>query len=250
MKFLLIAVALLTSPYAYGQDHLEPEDSVYQGRATQDDILSGYHRDVVKKFGGLYNGGFSARAIVLPSFETEYAIGISSEGESPKIVGLRAETQLWLYSILKTYESGERRNKDRQGNDTTKQLEEELRSSIPPTIDEVALTHCENPITEGDRALFVSLWREMLYDTRYPEKGRFGFDGVSYHFSGDFDQQTLAGQVRRPSDGSTTRRLTETSERVIEACFESSSVKLVEARRLAEALCADIGCEGQLAAKP
>ena len=128
----------------------------------QDDILSGYHRDIVKKFSELYGWGVTFRAIILPSFETEYALGISSADENPKVVGGRAETQLYSYWWIKAHEN---QGKKYGARDKTAEAIAKLRSSILPTIDDVALTRCEISITDGDRSLYADLWRKELKET-------------------------------------------------------------------------------------
>lgn len=233
----LVAVAAFIAQPAFAQDHLEPEDSVFAGRPFQDDILLGYDRDLTRKFAEIYNGRFAARVIVLPAFDPEYSIAISSDAESPVVVGLRAEAQLYSYWWMKAQAGTSNKN--------TKDAVAALRESLPDSIEGVAMRRCETPISQEDRALYLTLWREMLFRTRFSERHRFRLDGVTYHFSGEFGFSWLAGKVWRPEEGSMTGRFATVAENLYAACKAQDESKLAKARQEAKSICAELGCRGK-----
>ena len=232
--------AFCVAPPAIAQDHLEPENSVYASRAYQDDAMIGYEIDLVRKFGELFEGTV-ARAIIHPSFETEYGIGVTYGKDNPRIIGLRTEYQLWGYSLLREYDSGKRPPSDRYAKKKEEAMRA-LRASLPPRIEDVKLSRCEMPLDAADRALLSDLWRAMLFAVRYSPSSRPGIDGETYHFSGDFDFQFVAGKVWSPTSESRTGRLTQIADLLYQGCSENSAEKLQEARRIATGLCEEIGC--------
>jgi hypothetical protein len=237
----MVASTLLFS-VAAAQDHLEPEESFYQSRAGQDEIILHYHRNVVRKFSEIYSGQYPLRAIIQHSFEPEYAIALTAKDDDPKLIGLRTETQLWAYSWLEDRKFAKRAN-SQEMDKNTQAVEDELRASIPSSVEDVPLQRCEIPISSKDQSLYESLWRKALYATKYPKNPRFGLDGVTYHFSGDFGfGSSPAGQIWSPRKGSQMQRLTEIAETLYRACAENNPQQLFDARRQAEALCSEIRC--------
>lgn len=228
------ALAFCAFGSAAAQDNLEPEDSVYQGRAMQDDILLGYDRDITRKFSEIYDGSYAARAIILHAFDAEYAVAISANEQPPKIIGLKADRQLYAYWWMKSQEGATNKN--------TIAAIEELRASMPPSIDAVRLHRCEIPTSDEDRKLYIYLWKTMLFRARYSEVSRFGLDGVTYHFSGEVGHQQLAGKIWRPSSGSITQRFSDVAETLFAACADNDAGRLSAARNEAYAICAEIAC--------
>lgn len=238
---LLTAIMLFLGDAAATQDHLEPEDSVYQGRAFQDDMLIGYDIDVVRKFEEFFAGGFGVRAIILPSFETEYGVGVTYDKDDPILVGLRADAKLWYYSILREYDS-QTRPKNGRYEEKKKEDMRELRASLPPRIEDVKLKRCEMPLSAESHATLTILWRTMLYGVRYPPTPRFGLDGISYHYSGVFDRQTLAGKIWSPRGGTRLERFTRMTEALYAACAANDSEALSAAISEATSICEEIKC--------
>ena len=242
-RALLGLIAMIVASPALAQDHLEPEDSIFASRANRDNISTGYERDVVAKFAEFYNWGVHARAIVLPSFQTEYGIAFMGDSKNQKVVGLRAAAMIWNYSLIKLYEGGQMTSRDRNGIDKTKEDLAELRALVPPKIEDLEMSRCELPIVAEDARLFKSVWKKMLRATRFPDRSRIGFDGVTYHFSGDFDHQSLAGKVWSPKGQSETAALAKIAAGLYSACSENDTSKFLIARQEAEALCNKIGCD-------
>ena len=240
IRFLIILMLFLGGAAA-AQDHLEPEDSVYQGRAFQDDMLIGYDIDVVRKFEEFFAGGFGVRAIILPSFETEYGVGVTYDKDDPILVGLRADAKLWYYSILREYDS-QTRPKNGRYEEKKKEDMRELRASLPPRIEDVKLKRCEMPLSAESHAILTNLWRTMLYGVRYPPTHRFGLDGISYHYSGAFDRQTLAGQTWSPKKGTRLDRFTRMTEQLYAACSANDAAALSDAISIARSICKEVGC--------
>ena len=241
-KSAVAVAALFIGQSALAQDHLAPEDSVYASRAFQDDALLDYDINVARKFEELFDGT-AARAIILPSLETEYGIAITYGKDNPKIIGLRTEFQLWGYSLLKEFESGKPPPSDRFA-EQKKETMRLLRASLPSRIEDVKLARCEMPLDAADHALLTDLWRAMLFAVRYSPSSRPGIDGETYHFSGDFDFQFVAGKAWSPKSESRTGRFTKTADLLFQACSEKSVEKLLDARRTAIALCEEVGCDG------
>ncbi|MFN0023854.1 MAG: hypothetical protein ACKVS5_08140 [Parvularculaceae bacterium] len=242
MLRLLTVLMTCLGGAAAAQDHLEPENSIYGGQASRDEIFVDYDLGVTRKFKEIYTGPYAARAIIIPSFETEYAIAVSGDPADAKLVGLRAASQLWLYSILREFESGNPQIRDGKGNEAKQKAMKDLRASLPPAIEDVELARCEMPITAKDHAVLTGLWRSMLYAVRFRPKGLSGLDGVRYHYSGNFDFQSLAGQTWSPASGTRLDRFTQMTERLYAACEGNDPQKLAASISEAQSMCAEVRC--------
>lgn len=234
----VIAAALATT--ADAQDHLEPEDSIYT--SWYDHEFDQYESIVVSKFKDSFDHGYIARAIVIPSFEPEWAVAIQQQEETFSFLYLKPEMHLWLFEVLKDYETGRITSRDREGNDTTQKDIRELRDQLTVPLDKVKVERCELPVDAPTGMQLSMLWRTALRQTRFPDKRRIGFDGVTYHFSGNFDQGAMAGKIWRPDKGSSMGKLILIIDQLRAACVAKDASILEDVHLRAVALCAEIGC--------
>jgi len=236
----IIAASLAST--ADAQDHLEPEDSVYTRWYGHE--LDQYESIVVSKFKDSFDHGYIARAIVIPSFEPEWAVAIQQHEEKFSLLYLKPETHLWLYEVLRDYEAGRVTSRDLDGNDTTQKEMQELRERLIVPLDEVKVERCEFPVDAPTGMRLLTLWKTALLQTRFPDKRRIGFDGVTYHFSGNFDQGAMAGKIWRPAKDSPMGKLNLIIDQLRAACVAKDASILEDVHLRAVALCAEIGCEG------
>ncbi|MGD9800928.1 MAG: hypothetical protein AB7V02_10060 [Parvularculaceae bacterium] len=161
----VIAAALATT--ADAQDHLEPEDSIYTRWYDQE--FDRYDSIVVSKFEDSFDHGYIARAIVIPSFEPEWAVAIQQQEEKFSLLYLKPETHLWLFEVLRDYEAGRITSRDREGNDTTQKDIQELRDQLIVPLDKVKVERCELPLDAPTGEQLTTLWRTALRQTRFPD---------------------------------------------------------------------------------
>ncbi|MEA3009950.1 MAG: hypothetical protein QOJ91_1642, partial [Sphingomonadales bacterium] len=68
--------------------------------------LAGYAADLRRTFREAFGSDVILRAIVRPSFETEYAVGLRRLEDGYQIFALRPERQVWSYQMIRLYQSG------------------------------------------------------------------------------------------------------------------------------------------------
>lgn len=235
-------IAASMASTAYAQDHLEPEDSIYTRWYDHD--FDRYESIVVSKFEDSFGHGYVARAIVIPSFEPEWAVAIQQQEEKFSLLCLKPETHLWLFEVLKDYEAGRITSRDREGNDTTQKDIQELRDQLIVPVEEVEVERFELPVGAPTGMQLLRLWKTALRQTQFPDKRRLGLDGVTYHFSGNFDQGAMAGKIWRPDKDSPMGKLVSIIEHLRAACVAKDPSILEDVHSHAEALCTEIGCGG------
>lgn len=236
----VIAAALAST--ADAQDHLEPEDSIYTRWYDQE--FDRYESIVVSKFKDSFDHGYIARTIVIPSFEPEWAVAIRQQEEKFSVLYLKPETHLWLFEVLKDYEAGRITSRDREGNDTTQKDIRELRDLTNVPLDKVKVERCKLPVDAPTGMQLLTLWKTALHQSRFPDKRRLGLDGVTYHFSGNFDQGAMAGKIWGPDKDSPMGKLIPIIDQLRAACVAKDASILEDVHSRAEALCAEIGCDG------
>ena len=228
MMRLSIVAWLMLAGAAFAADRLMPEPSVFAG----DDFTREYDAMVVSALADAYSADVKVRAVVFPSFRTEYAIGLKEKQSSYVAFCLRPELQLWGYETLKMMKAGSIKNittggpvdQERDKRDVAK-----LEASLPASFRDVPIIAGEIPLERDVALRLVDLWEAMLRQTRYDREVGIGFDGVTYHFSMRSGNQDLAGQVWSPAPESTTGllvRIVETLRHLCDGRAQSIGVQL------------------------
>ena len=111
-RFALALAAAMSAGIAFGQepafptapaappDHLLPEDSLLSGGFSA--MFPNYHLLILNVLRDVFDRDVELRAVVLPSFSPEYAVGLRTIGapndpSSYRVIYLRPEIQLWGY---------------------------------------------------------------------------------------------------------------------------------------------------------
>ncbi len=241
IRALIAAAAWVFSSGASPPDHLYPEDSPFD-HAIADTILNSYALSLVSVLKDIYEET-TARVIVVPSFETEFAVGVAQDGDLFRLVTLRPDKQIWLFLIRDEYRNEDRSSysekQRRQRDENLKSLDAEL----PRSLTGVNVARCEAPLEAEIGAVLLKLWERALRETRYPATYWLGLDGVEYHFSGQFGRSPMmSGRTWSPRPGTTMGRLVGIVTLLNEACPTKDRSKLEEAGRLAQDLCRDFAC--------
>lgn len=150
MRVLIIAALIGFAPFCNGGDgSLEPESSQY------DFFLSDYRVAVIQKLSEAMGGAPRLQMLVLPSFQSEYVIGVI-DGEEPFARIVTLDAQIWGLMQGETF--------DLDGN----------RPSA--TVTDMRIT----PELYG---AIESYTCNAIKDVRYHEDESIGLDGVNFHFS-------------------------------------------------------------------
>ena len=216
--------------HARDDEHLLPEDSAFSLHEYQrgQPNYADYYTNVLSVLDEAFAPGVFARAIVLPSFQEEYAIAILRTQGDYEIIHLQPELQIWQFEVLEIYKNGRVRI---LGDDDGAQVLEEIRELeqlLPQSLEDVAVERCERPISADLGERVHSLWGEMLFRTRYPDRRpvridgdhtiNFGVDGTTHHFSFDYQSQRLAGKTWSPMPDSVAGKFVAISDLLVEYC--------------------------------
>lgn len=216
LRILLIACLF---QYAYASENLEPEESQFSS-----EFLGGYTHLVLSYLSSAYEDDVIVRLIGLPSFSPEYLLGIKEvEGkysifyESPKM-------QLWGYQMMPMMEQGSVKVMNEEG-EFVKDEEglKELESQYPKDPLDIPRVSCNKNIEKTLANDIIFVWREMVYETKYPREPNMGLDGETYHFSAKmWGNVNYAGKVWSPPSDSKTGKLVAISELMYEYCLKGN----------------------------
>lgn len=224
-------------------DHLLPEASVYTDIRTltgdkYSSVYADYEENVARVLIDAFNDSVVARVVVLPSFEPEYAVGLTLQDGNYAILVLEASTQLVNFEHLEMMRAGAYRQADDL--DGSKQAAEikDIESQLPASRKDVAVKRCERKVSERVGAKLYTLWSEMLFRTRYPDlrpanadapPAPLGLhiDGTAYHFSFEYPGFTLAGKIHSPTEESITGRFVAITRLMKDACHAEDNEGLI-----------------------
>jgi len=235
----LVAILVSIAPALAG-DHLEPEDSIYSGVAP---FQPGYDRAMVASFADAFKADVEASAIVQPSFEPEFAVGVKQDADGYRIFYQEASQQLWQYSVLEMMKRGEITSADANGKSTTAEDIAKLEKSLPPNPKDVKINRCEYAIDSDLGAKIVDDWRRMLLGTRYAKRPRMGIDGTFYHFFAKSGYQGMAGKTWSPDPATATGMLAQLADSMKTLCTTKRDLTLREVEKLTGALASKLGAD-------
>jgi hypothetical protein len=179
--------------------HLTPEDSPLAGGASLMDAE--YYRLLLWAFDKAFDRDVVIRAVVLPSFLPEYAMGIRASDASKgpvrhTVFAIRPRIQYWAYIDPAASERGDVKLLD---GDTLNKIYAGQGWKLPADPKEVPIDRCEKPIDASLAKRIENIWSAVLLETRYLLPGEEGGfvpnDGTTYHFSAGNGFPTLAGQT-------------------------------------------------------
>ncbi len=203
---LIVLVGIAQS--ASAQDFLIPDEGF--------SIRPGPYRLKVREvLARAFEEGVTSRAIVLPSFEPEYAVGLRKTTEGVEAFVLKASSSIWDVEFLKSIEEGRAVLLDEEGNQVPpERLEQdeyyqELKKSTLSDHRKIKTDRRARPIPASLAAKIHAIWHGMLLAVRPPPKTS-GVDlhGVTYCFSAMVPGRgPLNGRAWSPDPDSKTVRL-------------------------------------------
>lgn len=203
MKYrtLIFFILITTNVYAaeIKKDYLQPDISIFTGFRN----ITDYYSEVVKLFSKAYGPTVRIRTVVLPSFATEYVVGIRERDNKYYAFKLSAKRSVWAEYYQRTQE--------KTISDKSNQAEIEVQEN-------------ETEISQQVYKYLADSWRKMLLRTKFPEEKFGGLDGISYHFS---SYEMRAGWAWSPDPNSQTGYLVKLAE-LLGQLAESKESKAIE----------------------
>lgn len=184
-RWLLLLVSLAFP--AVAQDRPEP---VAQ---SLNSILSGYDTNVHTVFREAYAPDVEVRAVVRPSFQPEYAVGLRRGAHGHEVFLIRPSSQIWGYTSAEMMEQGHVVVVSENRVETAQETER-TRRSLPPSVSDMPIARCSVAVDEETAAALIRAWRRMLEPPGLGPR-EFGFDGVTYRFSMEIGGRQLEGEV-------------------------------------------------------
>lgn len=213
--YILMLVATLTN----AKEHLSPEQSQFTGIFMPD-----YYGMVIDALSEAYDKDVIVRAMVLPSFSQEYALGVRKHSNEFRIFAVWPEKKLWGYKTLALMNAGAynavKDGKEVKDTEGIRRLEKKY----PANYKDVPLERCSEEITPEIANTIAAVWESMLLGTRYKKGGARGFDGTTYHFSMKVDYEEIAGKVWSPKPDSKTGKLVTLTDAMLAFCKENTTV--------------------------
>ncbi|HEV2653240.1 MAG TPA: hypothetical protein VGU69_18395 [Rhizomicrobium sp.] len=171
------AAAVLLATPAFGGDTLEPAHGTVEG----------YEPAVTGVLKAAFGPEVVVRAIVEPSFEPEYAVGIEKHGDEYRIFGLTASEQVWTA----------------------------LNDQKP--VAGINANDCRLPITADLATDILGVWKGMLLRV-HTQVDSEGVDGAIYFFSMMIDGQPHIGQTWSPLPSSPPGKLVSLANAMRDVC--------------------------------
>ena len=204
-SFVLAIAALLTAAPATAQHRLAPP-------AAEVEILADYEASVREVLREAFSPEVKARAVVYPSSQAEFAVGLRHSAQGDEIFFIRPSRQVWTYTLVALMRQGHAGSMSMDGSDRTDEEIARLTDGLPERPADLSLERCAAPVDEDAANALILAWRTMLEDIGPPQEP--GLDGVSYEFSMPAGDRSLAGETWSPRRGSRTEKLTRIAEQM------------------------------------
>ncbi len=239
LRIPIVAVAACLSAGATAQERLAPV------RAPYDSISTNYEADVRRVLGDAFGPGVRLRAIVRPSFQVEYAVGLRQVGRRYEIFSLQPARSVWEYQLIAMYRSGQAGvslvedldDPDAEIRDGTEDEIRRLQVGLPANPADLPLSRCAVAVDGRVAAALLIAWRRMLEEVPPPDEAiEVGADGVTYQFSMELAGRALSGTTWSPRRGTRPARLARLAEAMREHCETQQAGRLRELTRLARQL--------------
>jgi hypothetical protein len=205
MKASLFALTLWLSlaPTRPPGDHLIPDCGVL---AEPDRYLLTVHH----VFEAAFQDDVPLRAIAVPSFEREYAIGVRESKEGAELFLLLPSSQIWDTEILQEFEEGKIKSTVKGRIVTLEQdpAYQRVKKTAPSDYRKIRVEREARPLPKDVADRLKALWDEMLLNVRHPAELEHGQDGETYYFSAWLrGRGQLSGHAWSPEPASKTGRL-------------------------------------------
>lgn len=194
---LPLAVALASVP-APAQHRLAPE-------TTQQDFVADYEADVRSVLREAFGPEVKARALVYPSFQPEFAVGLRQTAQQHEIFFIRPSRMVWTYTLVELMRRGRAGTMTFDGRDATAAEIARLTEGLPERPSDLPVERCATPVDEALAGALILAWRTMLEDIG--PRRQAGLDGVTYEFSMTSGNRSLAGEIWSPERGTRSERL-------------------------------------------
>jgi hypothetical protein len=216
---VLIAIAHCAS----AQDHLVPD---------ADGLIvtpRSYGQKAREVFAKAFEAGVTSRAIVFPSFEIEYAVGLRKTKKGVEAFVLRASSSIWEVEFREMHEDGRMRVVDEDGKPVPLDQDEEyqeLKKRTPSDHRKIKVDQRARPIPADFAAQIDAIWHVMLRNARQHRHTGFDCDGITYHFSALVPPgRRLSGHVYCPEEDSKTGRLVALTETLADFASGKADLK-------------------------
>ncbi len=212
---LLTAILLLWIRPALAQDHLIPDPSLLVDDSRYRSKVRYVFREAFERNGSPFgepNREVTLRAIVLPSFEKEFAVGVLASPEGQEVFLLEPSTSVWATELRCLMEREEAAENGKRPTRSKRLMEalEKLRLQGPLADQNIPVQRKARPIPAELARELRSLWKEMLLGTRHVPDDEVlnGADGTTYNFSAFFaGRGEISGHVWSPQPSCRTYRL-------------------------------------------
>jgi hypothetical protein len=191
LQILIIAVSMLWTTRAVGQEHLSPE-------IKQEGTLEAYETTVHQVLREAFETDVKFRVIILPSFRPEVAIGLRQGNDRFEIFSISPTRQIWTYQLIYMMKTGQVVTLG--GDGATRQADEikRMEAGLPPDPANLPLVRCAIGVDKKVAADITDVWKRMLEEVRSDDDLSIGLDGETYHFSMTANGRALAGQAWSP----------------------------------------------------
>jgi hypothetical protein len=218
-------------PMLSATEHLEPEES----RFTRMPFLENYYQTVISALEVTYKPDIKVKAIVLPSFRPEYAVGIKKNNGIYHVFHKQPSLSYWGYTSLELMKQENIKViKDGKSQRDLKGIQR-IESRYPKNFRDIKINTCERTLEETLAIKIIAAWEIMLLQTSYTLESTGGLDGTTYHFSNN----RMAGQTWSPSARTKPGKLVAITDSLIKYCLGTvESTKFVQAKleKLSKAL--------------
>jgi hypothetical protein len=189
-----VIASLLGAGAASADEHLVPEgkfDQVYQDTAKS-------------VFRVAFEPTVLARAIIEPSFWSEFAVGVRLTAGQYSVFALTPSKQIWNGSL------------------------EKAEQTEPKTVHVAA---CEIPVEQSDGVRMVAVWKNALARVQ-ANSAVLGNDGETDHYSMTVNGKELAGQAWSPREDSEAGMMRDIAYAIHDACEKNDHRELTKMKPL------------------
>jgi hypothetical protein len=217
LRVLIAATALICAAAALGQSHLVPEEK-------NDGPLAAYEADLATVLREAFTPSVVARALVLPSFEPEYAVGLRKNADGYELFSVTpASTRISTYMMRDLIRQGHAGsfalNMDTgEMKDRAAEEFEELGRGLPADPADLPLSQCAVKLDAAIAVELLGAWKTMLEEVRPVGGPQGGIDGVTYRFFLNRDGGALTGETWSPRKNSRPATLARIAETMRDYC--------------------------------
>ena len=164
------AVVQVLCAACVAQDRFEP------GTGDAGDI-GGYHQMLQFVLKPAYADDVVVRALLLPSFQVESAVGLRRKADGWVVFVVTAKQQVWGAVNLAMLEQGAIQNVTEGNND--KEIAQ-FRKRYPKGFHGIATDYLEQPVSAADADTLLATFRAVISSARTPDHPSMGCDGEIY----------------------------------------------------------------------